>query len=356
MTALARRLIRQISASGPLSVADYMNACLLHPKHGYYTTRDPFGPKGDFVTAPEISQMFGELIGLALAQAWIDRGAPKDAMLVELGPGRGTLMRDALRAMERATGAKLAPWLIEASPVLRDVQAKTLHPYQVNWANSLDDLPSGTIFVMANEFFDALPVRQFLREGPAWRERLIGVSDGALSFGLGAPTTLALLDPYLAHTQDGDLVQSCAPANGLMTQLAERITTQGGAALVIDYGDDIARGDTLQAVQNHQKCDPLAAPGEADLTAHVDFSALAAAAQSTGAIVSQLVPQGTFLDRLGISVRVEQLAKNRTPAQRISLAHQHRRLTHGSEMGTLFKVLGVTASGDTLLPGTVARL
>lgn len=355
MTPLEQSLIRRIETSGPLSVAEYMNECLLHPEHGYYTTRTPFGAQGDFVTAPEISQMFGELIGLSMAQAWMDQGAPQGAMLVELGPGRGTLMHDALRAIARAPGVALPPWLIEASPKLRAVQRNTLAGHDPHWADTLADLPDGPIFVIANEFFDALPVRQFLRDGTGWRERLVGVQDGKLAFGLGTATEFALLEPYLSSTKDGDLVQSCAPANGFMTQLAERIATQGGAALVIDYGSESALGDTLQALRAHKKCDPLDSPGMADLTAHVDFASLARAAESAGAKTSKTIPQGAFLDSLGISVRAAQLAERMDAPQQQALASAYHRLTHPSEMGNLFKVIGVTAPDAPLIPGTQAR-
>ncbi len=352
MTPLEDNLIRRITRSGPITIADYMTDCLLHPDHGYYTNRDPFGQAGDFITAPEISQMFGELIGLAIAQARMDRGAPEDAILVELGPGRGTLMRDALRAMAKVPGFAMQPWLIEASPMLRKVQADTLAAYDVHWADSLADLPDGPIFVVANEFFDALPIRQFLRDGTGWRERLVGVSEDHLSFGLSAPTELASLEPYLGQTNDGDLVQISAPSNGFMSDLADRICRQGGAALIIDYGSDSPVGDTLQAIQAHEKRDPLFTPGQSDLTAHVDFGALSLAATAAGAVPSVMIPQGVFLEQLGISVRANQLAQSLPPAQAELLVSQHRRLTHPDEMGNLFKVLGITAPGDSSLPGT----
>ncbi|MGY6705352.1 class I SAM-dependent methyltransferase [Roseinatronobacter sp.] len=349
MTALRDSLIRQIAAQGPITVAEYMTACLLHPQHGYYTTRDPFGAQGDFTTAPEISQMFGEILGLCLAQAWMDQGSPAPFTLAELGPGRGTLMADMLRATRAVPGfhdgARLH--LVEASPVLRRIQAKALPDPQFH--DSADTLPDAPLFLVANEFFDALPIRQFLRAGDGWRERMVGLQDGQLAFGLGPVTRLDALEHRLADTQEGQMVETCASAAPVMAALAQRIGQHGGAALIIDYGDWRSRGDTLQALYQHAADDPLTHPGQADLTAHVDFEALAQAAQPLCA--TSLTPQGVFLERLGITARAEHLARRLTGAALESHIAAHRRLTHPQEMGHLFKILGLHPTTTPAPPG-----
>ncbi len=351
MTPLGELLIRQIRASGPITIADFMAACLTHPEHGYYTTRDPFGARGDFTTAPEISQMFGELIGLCLAQTWIDQGRPTPFTLVELGPGRGTLMADALRAAGVVPGftdaARIV--LLEASATLRDVQRKTLAARQVSWVDSVDDLPDAPLFLVANEFFDALPIRQFVRDPNGWRERQVGLRDDALAFGLSAPAPLDALTHRFDDTQPGDLVETCAPARPIVEAIASRIATHGGVALIIDYGGWRSLGNTLQALASHEPVDPLAAPGQADLTAPVDFEALAQAAE--GVAVSPLTPQGVFLERLGITPRAEALAQNLTGDALDQHVAAHRRLTQPEEMGSLFKVLALTPEGTKPPPG-----
>ncbi len=341
MTALAELLLRRIRLGGPLSIADYMADCLLHPEHGYYTTRAPFGVSGDFITAPEISQMFGELLGLCLAQAWQDQGAPATFVLAELGPGRGTLMADVLRATRAVPGFHAAAGviLIEASPALRACQKATLGPYRVQWADSIDTLPEKPLFLLANEFFDALPIRQFRRHAEGWQERLVGGFGGRLAFGLSAPTRMAVLEHRLADTAPGDVVETCAPAQAIVAGLAARIDRSGGAALVIDYGDWRSRGDTLQALRHHAFADPLADPGEADLTAHVDFEALAQAAAPCA--VAGPVPQGVLLERLGITARARALAGRMSGDALTAHVAAHRRLTHPAEMGQSFKAMAL---------------
>lgn len=346
---LADLLIARIRETGPLTIADYMTECLLHPRYGYYTTRDPFGAKGDFTTAPEISQMFGELIGLALAQAWMDQGAPRPFTLAELGPGRGTLMADILRATASVPGfydaCEIA--LVEASPSLRERQEATLKGYDINWLEQISDLPDGPLFVVANEFFDALPIRQFLRDEDTWRERQVGMKDGALAFGLGGPTE----QPALAAWSDvslGTLIELRPAANAVIAELAAMIAEHGGAALIVDYGSWGEPGDTFQALRAHEKVDPLATPGAADLTAHVDFAALAKAAS---AVSHGFATQGVFLERLGITARAQALASKLTGEPLTSHIAAHRRLTHPVEMGELFKVLGLVAPGAPMLPG-----
>ncbi|WP_149141147.1 class I SAM-dependent methyltransferase [Gemmobacter caeruleus] len=349
MTPLEALLIRRIRATGPIRLADYMAECLLHPQHGYYTTRPPFGAEGDFTTAPEISQMFGELLGLALAQAWLDRGAPAPFTLAELGPGRGTLMADILRATARVPGFHAAAQvvLVEASPALRDRQRATLGTHPVAWADTAGALPEAPLFLIANEFFDALPIRQFTRDAAGWRETMVTAPD-RLAFARAAPAPIAALDHRLADTSPGEVVEICPAAAPIMAEIASRIAHHGGVALIVDYGGWRSRGDTFQALRHHAFADPLAAPGEADLTAHVDFEALAqAAAPCAGACVTQ----GALLAALGIAARSTALAARLTgPALESHLAAT-RRLTDPSEMGTLFKALALHAPGTPPPPG-----
>ncbi len=352
MTPLAQQLIARLKQTGPITIAEYMTECLLHPRHGYYTTRDPLGRAGDFITAPEISQMFGELVGLSLVQAWLEQGAPSDAILVELGPGRGTLMADALRAMAAVPGTRLRPHLVEASPVLRDVQAATLAGHDPVWHDHVADLPDAPIFLVANEFFDALPIRQFLRTGSGWAERQVGLDGDSLCFGLAEPAPRADLAARMATTQDGDMVETCAPARPIMADIAARIAARGGAALIVDYGHLGGTGDSFQAVRGHQKEHPLANPGQADLTAQVDFAPLIQTARAAGCVATGPVPQGVFLERLGITPRAQALARNLQGAALDTHIAAHRRLTHPAEMGSLFQVVGLTPVGQPLLAGT----
>lgn len=348
---LRERLVRRIAAQGPISVATYMQEALLDPDDGYYATRDPFGAEGDFVTAPEISQMFGELVGFALAQAWLDHGAPARISLAELGPGRGTLMADVLRATQRVPGfleaARIV--LVEASPTLRALQATRLRDFDPDWIEATTDLPDAPLFLIANEFFDALPVRQFVRAGPNWRERQIGLVDGELAFGLSPAAPRPELDLRLKDTRDGDLVEQCTAGQMIAGDIGARIARNGGCALIVDYGDWLSLGDTLQAVRRHEIVDPLKAPGCADLTAHVDFEALARAAAP--AAHTRLTPQGVFLERLGITARAQTLAEGMDDPALNSHIAAHRRLTHPSEMGNLFKVLGLYPNGANPPPG-----
>ena len=311
---LEPRLRRRIAEEGPITVADYMAEANAH----YYATRDPLGAAGDFVTAPEISQMFGELAGLWLADLWRRAGRPEGALYVELGPGRGTLAADALRAM-RAAGLEPAVHLVETSPVLRAAQAERL-PGAV-WHDDLASLPeSGPLLVIANEFFDALPVEQCDEAGGVrtidWRE------------GRFVPL--------------GEVESERSPASlAIVTDLATRLARQGGAALIVDYGyEGPAKGDTLQSVSRHAFADPFEAPGERDLTAHVDFSALAAAAN--GVRVSGPVAQGDWLDAMGLPLRAAALAKA-APARVEEIAEARDRLSSPRRMGRLFKAMALTA-------------
>ena len=349
---LADDLRARITADGPMTLADYMAACLLDPVHGYYATRDPFGAAGDFITAPEISQMFGEMIGLSLAQCWLDQGAPAPFALAEAGPGRGTLMADILRATRGVPGfhAAASVHLVEASPTLRAAQA-TRVPNAI-WLDRIGDLPEMPLFFVANEFFDALPIRQFRRDGAGWREVVVGLKGDALAFGLTDAAPRAALAHRLDDTRDGDVVELCPALPPIAATLGDRIARHGGAALIVDYGDWTSLGDTFQAVQDHRTVDPLADPGAADLTAHVDFAAVAAACAP--ARHTRLTPQGVFLERLGITQRAQALAAGLTGAALEAHVAVHRRLTHPAEMGDHFKVIGFYPDGAAPPPGLTA--
>lgn len=360
MTPLAGLIARRIARTGPITLAEFMAECLLNPTHGYYTTRTAIGAAGDFITAPEISQMFGELVGLCLAQGWIERGRPAPALLAEPGPGRGTLMADLLRATRIVPGfaAAMAVHLIEASPRLRAAQRAALAGHPAHWHDGLDTLPEAPLFLIANEFLDALPVRQFVRDAGGWRERMVGLDGaGGLALGLSPPGPgPAALAARLADTAPGEIVEHCPAAGAVLEAIARRIARHGGAALLIDYGGGPSRGDTFQAVAGHAPVDPLAAPGRADLTAHVDFAALMHPGALPAGIVARLVAQGAFLEALGIGARTQALARamNGTVDGTTRANHlaAYRRLTHPDEMGSLFKVLALTRSGDPPLPGT----
>ncbi len=347
MTPLQALLAQRIALNGPITLADYMADCLMHPKFGYYATRDPFGADGDFTTAPEISQMFGELIGLCLAQTWIDQGAPSAFTLAEIGPGRGTLMADALRATKGVAGFHDAASVhfIETSATLRKRQAGAVP--NATWHDDISTLPAAPLYLVANEFFDALPIRQFTRNDAGWREHMVGVLGDTLILGLSAPAPIALLDDRISDTKTGDIVEHCPALPGIVSTISDMIETYGGAALIIDYGDWHSLGDTLQALQNHSTANPFANAGNADLTAHVDFEAIAKAAKTH----TKLTPQGVFLERLGITSRAQTLAKGLTDTALEAHISAHRRLAHPIEMGGLFKVIGLYPSTGKPPPG-----
>jgi NADH dehydrogenase [ubiquinone] 1 alpha subcomplex assembly factor 7 len=353
VNALGQRLLNLIRAQGPITVAHYMQAALGDPAHGYYMRGDPLGR--DFVTAPEVSQMFGELIGLFFVQAWADRGQPDAFHLVELGPGRGTLMADMMRAAAGvapgfAAAAEIV--LVETSPALRDVQARTLSRLRVRWATSLPETDGAPLFLVANEFFDALPIRQFVRARSGWHERMVAADGDRLCFAATPePVPQALIPRDLGDAVQGSVFETNPAAESLMREIAARAAEGGGLALVIDYGHSkSATADTLQAVKAHAYCDVLADPGEADLTAHVDFAALKRAAEAEGADVYGPVTQGAFLHALGIAARAERL-KQGSPADGGEIDAALARLTAPGEMGTLFKAMAVAAHGAPPPPG-----
>lgn len=351
-TPLENRLKALIRLSGPISIADYMSMCLGDPQHGYYMARDPFGQKGDFITAPEVSQMFGELIGLWAVDLWLGAGKPSPVHLVELGPGRGTLMIDAMRASriipEFQTAVRVH--MVESSPRLTAIQWDRLAAAGIaaDWHERIDQLPVGPSIFIANEFFDALPIRQFQRTQGIWRERMVGLDgEDRLAFGTGAAVLATDEIPAeLRGAEDGAILELAPTAFGLAEMLADRIARSGLGLLAIDYGYvRTALGDSFQAVRSHKPVDPLAQPGEADLTALVNFEALARAGRQSGVAVHGPVEQGDFLLRLGLAERAGRLGADKTRAIRDSITNDVHRLVSAEEMGSLFKVLAFTAPG-----------
>jgi SAM-dependent MidA family methyltransferase len=313
VTPLERALRERIAAEGPITVETYMEACNAY----YYATRDPLGARGDFTTAPEISQMFGEMTGAALADCWKRAGAPDDAIYAELGPGRGTLTADALRMM-RSAGFRREALLVEASPVLREAQSKAVPDAQ--WHETVDELPARPLLLIANEFHDALPIRQHI-DGI---ERRVNIAAGGLAFD-----------------RDGEIIETSPIREQAVHSIATCLAAKGGAAILIDYGHErSAHGDTLQAVRGHGYAPVLANPGEQDLTAHVDFEAVADAARRAGAAVTPLIGQGEWLLRLGIEARAQSLARA-NPERAGEIDGALERLTSPREMGRLFKVIGL---------------
>lgn len=338
MTPLGRRLAREIDATGPIPVSRFMAECLAH----YYATRDPLGRGGDFTTAPEISQVFGELIGLWAADVWLRAGAPARFRLVELGPGRGTLMADLWRATARVPGfqAGASVHLVETSPALRREQARRMP--EALWHDRLDEVPDDApLLLVANEFFDALPIRQLVRTPAGWRERMVAHADARFVEAAGPMALDALVPTALRGAPAGAVVELAPAAGAIAAEIGARLASRGGAALVIDYGyAGPSTGDTLQAVKAHAFADPFADPGEADLTAHVDFTALAQAARPARAWGP--VGQGALLTALGIGARTEALAARATPEQAALLRSGSERLTRDDAMGSLFKALALT--------------
>jgi NADH dehydrogenase [ubiquinone] 1 alpha subcomplex assembly factor 7 len=348
---LKSRITDLIEAQGPMSVAQFMTMSLLDPKEGYYATRDPFGAGGDFTTAPEISQMFGEMAGLWLVQAWADQGAPKNPRLVELGPGRGTLMADILRVAQVAPEfvADLEVVLVEASPALQEIQAEKLRGLNngimcadISWQTQFDDsLTDRPLFLVANEFFDALPLRQYVKTERGWCERMVTVRNDELTFALApVPVPSSAIPADRAKAPDGGVYEASPAGTALAEDIARIIAAKGGAALMIDYGYGEAGGfsETLQAVSGHRFADALTEPGEDDISAHVDFAALAQAGRRGGAAVFGPVTQGVFLANIGIVERAEQLMKT-NPGEAQALLTATERLIGNEQMGRLFKVL-----------------
>ncbi|MCF6272362.1 MAG: SAM-dependent methyltransferase [Rhodobacteraceae bacterium] len=323
----------EIQKNGPIGVDRYMQLCLSHPEYGYYTQSQPFGKEGDFTTSPEISQMFGELVGLWLVQQWLTLGAPSPFALCELGPGRGTLMADILRVArlqpEFLSAAQI--YLVENSPKLRATQKETLAGITFSHLENIEDLPEIPLILVANEFFDALPIQQFVRNDFGWQERLV---DDSIALCLSKTRNIPSLEAAFGDVPTGTIVETNEATRNISGVITKRVATLGGSALVIDYGSFEGTGDTFQAVQKHQKTDPYAAPGMADLTAHVRFSDLV-----QNGVNYAITEQGAFLLELGIEARTEML--KRRGGDDIEMAKN--RLIGNSEMGRLFKVLAISS-------------
>ncbi|MCS6762609.1 MAG: SAM-dependent methyltransferase [Candidatus Devosia symbiotica] len=338
----------QIRTTGPMSVATYIGLCLTHPTKGYYKIADPLGAAGDFVTAPEISQMFGELLGFFLVNLWQQMGGPKKFTLLELGPGRGTLMADALRVACRAEGFRdgLDLRLFEINPTLIAEQNARLEAYDAKWIDGFDKVGPGPLLVVANEFFDALPIRQFVRAEDGWHERMVGTNNGRRAFGLNPiPIPASAMPKTLADAELNVVLEVGLASSEVMNRLATTISTQGGAILAIDYGYARTQtGETLQGVRGHQYADVLDAPGEVDISAHVDFEALGTVAAKAGLAVQPLATQGQFLARMGINERASALiAAN--PGSAGDLSAAKARLISPEQMGDLFKVFCAASPG-----------
>ncbi len=361
-TPLEAEIRRRIELAGPMPVRQFMTLCLTDPRHGYYMNRDPFGRAGDFVTAPEVSQIFGELVGLWAAAVWHMIGQPENVRLVELGPGRGTMMLDALRAANVMPGFRDAQvvHLVEISPTLRQRQQETLQSLDVPmlWHDSFDEVPDGPVIVLANEFFDALPVHQAVKQINGWYERMVGIdAQGNLAFTIAdeqIPLFEQLLPPRVRDAPLGALFEWRSDNAAL--EIGRRVARGGGAALIVDYGHtESAAGETLQAVGRHGFADPLGAPGTVDLTAHVDFQALATAAESMGVRVHGPLDQAEFLRRMGIDRRAAALKESAALEQIAGIDIAVARLTGEGRtgMGKLFKAIAFTDPKIDALPGFV---
>ena len=352
MNRLGQKIARLVETSGPISVADYMAICLFDPADGYYTTRDPFGAGGDFVTAPEISQMFGELVGAWLVAAWHALGRPVPVTLAEIGPGRGTMMKDVIRTVDRLApdlghGASFA--LVEASPRLAALQKETLRDTgaRLDWFESLDAVPAGPLLVACNELFDALPFRQFVCQDGRWLERAVGLDDaGGFRFVAGTATLEpGALPPDADQAPEGSIFEIAPARDALMDLIAGRLAGQGGAGIFFDYGHlRPGFGDTFQAVSRHGFARVLESPGAADLTSHVDFDALASVARAHG-LAAHSATQGEFLLAMGLLQRAGQLGAPLDEAGRAKISADVDRLAGPDAMGELFKVLAILPAG-----------
>ena len=358
-TKLAKRIKSYIRETGPIPVSEYMSLCLLDPTDGFYPTRDPLGSEGDFITAPEISQMFGEVLGLWVIQSWIDIGRPRRFNLVEMGPGRGIMMADILRSvlLDPECISAVRVQLIEASPALESVQGESLAdiPAHINWVKSLSGLPDDPTLIIGNEFLDCMPIRQAVQRDPfakddGWRERLIGLDDdGQFRFHLDSaplsPSLKACLPNGHDEARQDELIELCPPIYQIMEEIKPLFHSHPGRALFIDYGPETTEfGDTLQALKRHEKIGVFDLPGESDLTARVNFSALMQAAEQSGLAPSAIITQAEFLSKLGIEMRAVTLTRSKPDAKPKILRQLHR-LMDAQEMGQLFKAICISANG-----------
>lgn len=343
MTALKDFLIKRIEATGPMTLASYMAECLMHPVHGYYQKERVFGSEGDFTTSPEISQMFGEMMGLWVADRWIKMGKPEALNLVELGPGRGTLMADLLRATAPVEDFQdaISVHFVETSKQLRARQAENVPT--AHWLDTLADVPEGPMLLVANEFFDALPIHQYEKRDGNWHERMVGTDAGELGFMLGpCGAQFALASDTLKASADGSILEVCPSALSVIGDISDRLNKYGGAAIIIDYGyRQSAVGDSFQAMQNHSYVDAFAEPGAADLTAHVNFDLLKSVALEKGIKAYGATTQGLFLMAIGLGARAQVLASAGDEAHQKRILEDLKRLTAPEQMGTLFKVLAL---------------
>ena len=356
MTPLEELVRERIGRSGPITVEELVASAQLHPRHGYYATRDPFGVAGDFTTAPEISQVFGELIGAWAAVVWEQMGRPKRVLLAEAGPGRGTLMADACRALGSVSDVlrHAEIHLVEKSPAMRRVQEKTLLHLSPSWHDELALMPEAPLILIANEYLDCFPPRQLVRTARGWAERQVGIEAGCLALlpGKAAREHADLVPAHLRDSPPGTVFESHTALEHAMSPVAGRLARHGGAALFVDYGhDQPSVGDTLQAVRNHRPVHPLVDLGECDITAHVDFSAIAKGLRGHGNVVHGPVTQRQFLRSLGIEARIGRLVRSAPRQQQDDVRAAAARLIDPAGMGTLFKVIAATASGMPLPPG-----
>lgn len=355
---LIARLKQRIAVHGPVSVAEFMKTALGDQNGGYYTTRDPFGAAGDFTTSPEISQVFGELIGLWCADTWRAMGSPRAFALIELGPGRGTLMSDALRALKQVPACLAAAslHLVETSPVLREIQQKTLEGENISWHTGLPDLGRIPVIFLANEFLDALPVQQYVKHNGSWCERVVAydANHDRFCFALDRSKHLPA-GPFTRHlvdAEEGSVFEFSPEARTAVADMAHQLFLKGGAGLIIDYGyTRHATGQTLQAVRKHRPVDPLETPGDCDLTAHVNFQLVAETAQAAGAKAWGPVDQGVFLQKIGILERANTLLKRANVVQAHDIRTAVTRLIAPAEMGALFKVMALSDKRITHLAG-----
>ncbi len=363
MSALKSSLIRQIQQGGPIDVGRFMQECLAHPQHGYYMTRDPFGAAGDFTTSPEISQMFGEMVGLCLADYWMRMGSPADFVLLECGPGRGTLMADILRSTRAVAGfhAALHLHLLEMSPVLRDMQAAAVAafelPHGVVFCDGLEDVCADyPVLVLGNEFLDALPVRQFEKHGGSWKERVVGVSADAcdLVYGVAQPALdpSVIIPKAVQDLEDGNIYEFSPARLDFTRRVCALLKAQGGAALFIDYGEAGSReGNSLHAIADHEPIPVFVRPGACDISVNVDFGALAVEVEAEGLDLFGVVEQGAFLRELGIDARAEGLRENASVKQGEEIEKSLHRLINSDQMGVLFKVIGFGYGSDIRFAG-----
>jgi len=362
MSALEDIIKQQIRLNGPMNMAEYMGLCLGHPEHGYYMRRNPLGQEGDFTTAPEISQMFGELIGAWLADSWMQLGSPDKFILLECGPGRGTLMADALRATKAVKGFHEAMQLhmLEMSPTLKASQQAALEGYDATWHMTLESVPTDSpLLVLGNEFLDALPVRQIVLRDTGWAEKVINIdiNDTLRLYEIEADEGVKqLIPPMLIPPQLGDHLEVSLQQKCTIGEIINIVLKQGGISLFIDYGfTHSVSGDTLQAVKNHSYCGVLDSPGEVDITAHVNFAEISRFSMENNVTVHGPVSQGDFLNRLGMKVRAQNLTQGATAEQAKDIALAVTRLTgkdtKAGEMGELFKVIAMSSDPSLKLAG-----